>query len=148
MALGSGRLDPAHIKHRKSCQSSWDLTWDQVLFSFRVRNKRFCVRECMIAAELSLISGYLRPILFETRNFFNMAIALYFVLSLVLNSLAFTILFISLMLLPIFPHSIQWFVSKTLYSTGTECSLHRSIYSNILLAELIHVKEEWRVPCH
>ena len=39
--------------------------------------------------------------------FFNITIALCFVLYLVLNSLAFIILFISLMLLPIFLHSIQ-----------------------------------------
>ena len=63
----------------------------------------------MIAAEigpdLRLLS--LRPIFFETGNFFNITIALCFVLYVVLNFLACIILFISLMLLPIFLHSIQ-----------------------------------------
>ena len=96
------RFREALIKHRKSCQSS------EIRIYFRFASEiKLYVRECMIAAEiLGLISGYLRPIFFESRNFFNMIIALYFVLYLVLNSLAFILLFISLRLLPIFLHSI------------------------------------------
>lgn len=61
----------------------------------------------MIAAEIGPDLRLLTTDILRNRNFFNITIALCFVLYLVLNSLAFILLFISLMLLPIVLYSNQ-----------------------------------------